>query len=176
MIKSRSVPRQAGLSPCGGQSTSRGTPPQGDLRRGRGSSEGTGQTQGWVVGQGGQGKLLPSKEGTEPAPEQRDREGNHAGIWGKEPQVQRPRDLSSAGPSRAVRHGVHGARTLSSSPLPVASRGLYLVFVITPPARTAPGWGRRGVGSPQQGRARAGAVPPASPPGLRLSCSQITAA
>lgn len=96
---------------------------------------------------------------------------------GKEPQVQRPLDLSSAGLSRTVRHGVHGARTLSSSPLPVASRGLSLVFVITPPDRTAPGWGGEGgVGSPQQGRARAGVVPPASPPGLRLSCSQITAA
>ena len=152
MIKSRSVPRQAGLSPHGGQSTSRGTPPQGDLRRGRGSSEGTGQTQGWVVGQGGQGKLLPSKEGTEPAPEQRDREGNHAGVWGKELQVQRPRDLSLAGPSRAVRLGVHGARTLSFSPLPVASRGLSLVFGITPPARTAPGWGRSGGWQPTAGK------------------------
>lgn len=39
--------------------------------------------QGWVMGQEGQGKLLPSKEGTEPVPEQRDREGNHVGIWGE---------------------------------------------------------------------------------------------
>jgi len=83
VIKSHSFPCQAGLSPHGGQSTSRGTPPQGDLRWGRGSSKGTGRMQGWVMGQEGQGKLLPSKEGTEPVPEQRDREGNHVGIWGE---------------------------------------------------------------------------------------------
>lgn len=50
---------------------------------GDGSSKGTGRMQGWVMGQGGQGKLLPSKEGTEPVPEQRDRKGNRVGIWGE---------------------------------------------------------------------------------------------
>lgn len=118
VIKGRPFPHQAGVNPHGGQSTSWGTPPQGDLRQDAGVGDGArvrGSSSPPRRGQGGKPRWhLGGGNRKRKGPEFTWPEQNGA-AW-------RPRSQDPILP-----------------PLPVASGGLSLGFVITWPAGLAPG-------------------------------------